>query len=131
MQARGRDIMSPSVRSIVALLAAAALWGGGVQAQRRIVDPAANALPDPNPTVITRWGTLPEGRTWGSTAGVDIGPDGHVWAYDRCGANACEGSDLDPILKFDRSSGTLLARFGGGMLVFPTACTWIATARSG
>ena len=113
--------MPTSVRLGVALLAAAAAapWGSAVLAQRPIADPAANALPNPNPTVITRWGTLPEGRTWGSTAGVDIGPDGHVWAYDRCGTNACEGSDLDPILKFDRSSGKLLASFGGGMFVFP------------
>ena len=123
--------MSSSVRSIVALLAAAALWGGGVQAQRRIVDPAANALPDPNPTAITRWGTLPEGRTWGSTAGVDIGPDGHVWAYDRCGANACEGSS------WTRSSSSIGRREGcwralvPGCSCFPTACTWTATATSG
>ena len=55
-----------------------------------VVDPAMGPLPNPNPTVIKEWGQLPDGRTWGSTAGVDIGPDGHVWAYDRCGAVASD-----------------------------------------
>ena len=44
-----------------------------------VVDPANKPLP--NPKVIENWGELPNGRMWGSTAGVDIGPDGHVWAY--------------------------------------------------
>lgn len=36
-------------------------------------------LSNPNPTRIGSWATLPEGRQWGSTAGVDIDPtDGHV-----------------------------------------------------
>ena len=84
-----------------------------------VPDPAAKSLPNPNPTVIKNWGELPDGRTWGSTAGVDIGPDGHIWAYDRCGANTCEGSNVDPIVKLDRNTGKLLKSFGGGMIVFP------------
>ena len=48
-------------------------------------------LPNPNPEVIVQWAALPDGRTWGSTAGIDIGPDGHVWTYDRCGANGLDG----------------------------------------
>ncbi len=84
-----------------------------------VVDPATKPLPNPNPTVVKSFGELPAGRTWGSTAGVDIGPDGHVWAYDRCGANTCEGSTVDPVVKFDRHTGKLLTSFGGGMIVFP------------
>ena len=36
---------------------------------------------------------LPDGRTWGSTAGVDAakGRD-DIWAIDRCGSNTCVGS---------------------------------------
>ncbi|MYG80688.1 MAG: hypothetical protein F4187_02445, partial [Gemmatimonadetes bacterium] len=50
-----------------------------------IQDPALD-LPNPNPTVMADWVDLPDGREWGSTAGVDIDPiDGHIWAYDRCG----------------------------------------------
>jgi hypothetical protein len=44
------------------------------------------------------FGTLPDGRTWGSTAGVDIGPDGQLWAYDRCGANGCAGTNVDQFI---------------------------------
>jgi len=100
-------------------IALVVLWGGAAYAQTDVVDPTRNNLPNPNPTVVTNWGMLPEGRTWGSTAGVDIGPDGHVWAIDRCGTNRCEGSDLAPIVKFDRSSGKLLAAIGAGLFVFP------------
>jgi len=85
-----------------------------------VVDPASKPLPNPNPTVIKNWGELPNGRTWGSTAGVDIDTkDGNIWAYDRCGVNTCEGSTVDPIVKFDRKTGKLLKSFGGGMIVFP------------
>ncbi len=87
------------------------------------VDDPAEDLPNPNPTVITEWGPLPDGRTWGTSAGVDIGPDGNIWAYDRCGqtafADVCSTSDLDPILKFDRTTGAVLTSFGSGLFVFP------------
>ncbi len=80
-------------------------------------------LPNPNPEVILGWADLPDGRTWGSTAGIDIGPDGNIWAYDRCGANGLEGgcdtSDVDPILKFDRETGEVLTSFGAGLFVTP------------
>jgi DNA-binding beta-propeller fold protein YncE len=87
--------------------------------QGEVTDPASRPLPNPNPTVEKNWGALPDGRVWGSTAGVDIGPDGHVWAYDRCGANTCEGSNIAPVFKFDRHSGKMLASFGAGQIVFP------------
>lgn len=85
-------------------------------------------LPNPNPTVVTNWGQLPDGRQWGSTAGVDIDPiDGNVWAYDRCGAGtfgggaatSCDTNPVDPILKFDRSTGEVLEQFGAGLFVTP------------
>ena len=87
-----------------------------------VTDPALRNLPNPNPTVITNWGPLPGGREWGSTAGADIGPDGHVWAYDRCGGGldgGCDTNLVDPILKFDRNSGELLTSFGAGVFVTP------------
>lgn len=81
-------------------------------------------LPNPTSEVITQWAALPDGRTWGSTAGIDIGPDGHVWVYDRCGANGLDGGceanpDVDPILKYDRNTGEMLANFGAGLFVLP------------
>ena len=41
----------------------------------------------PNPfSSVDGWADLPGDREWGSTAGVDIDPDGiHLWAIDRYG----------------------------------------------
>lgn len=97
----------------------AVVLGADASTQSAPTDPAARPLPNPNPIVTRGWGPLPDGRTWGSTAGVDIGPDGHVWAYDRCGANTCADSAVHPIVKFDRHTGRLLKSFGGGLIVFP------------
>ena len=85
-------------------------------------------LPNPAPNVTVNWGTLPEGREWGSTAGIDIDPiDGHIWAYERCGASTfgagtpvnCDNNPVDPIFKFDRNTGEALTNFGGGVMVTP------------
>jgi len=85
-------------------------------------------LPNPAPTVSANWGELPAGREWGSTAGIDIDPtDGHIWAYERCGASSfgggvpvnCDNNPVDPIFKFDRNTGEILANFGGGIMVTP------------
>ena len=87
-----------------------------------ITDPVLRGLPNPNPTVITNFGPIPEGRVWGATAGADIGPDGHVWVYDRCGASfgpECDTNLVDPILKYDRNTGELLASMGAGVFVTP------------
>ncbi|MBI3049630.1 MAG: hypothetical protein HYY76_15100 [Acidobacteria bacterium] len=115
----------------IAVIVASAEWP---QAQSRggfgpffapvISDPAARPLPNPTPTIIKEWGPLPGGRVWGSSAGIAIGPDGHIWAYDRCGAvdlaaGACDTSKVDPILKFDRHTGKLLTSFGAGLFVVP------------
>ena len=113
--------------TFLAGIAALALSSGTMRTQTgaqlipnaNILDPARNPLPDPNPTVIKGFGLLPDGRTWGSTAGVAIGPDQDVWAYDRCGANTCADSNVAPIFKFDRMSGKVLTSFGAGMFVFP------------
>jgi sugar lactone lactonase YvrE len=80
-------------------------------------DAPPNSQPNPYQTV-ENWGKLPEGRTWGSSSAIDIGPDGSVWVAERCGANTCAGSNLAPILQFD-ASGKLLKSFGQGLFVFP------------
>ena len=93
-----------------------------------------NDLPNPYSS-INGWGKLPDGREWGSTAGVDIDPDGNLWAIDRCGSNSCAGSDLDPILKFD-ADGNVTAAIGGGLFLFPHGLhvdrdgnVWVTDAR--
>ncbi|MDO8908152.1 MAG: peptidyl-alpha-hydroxyglycine alpha-amidating lyase family protein [Pseudohongiella sp.] len=85
-------------------------------------------IQNPNPVITQNWGQLPEGRVWGSSAGVDIDPfDGNIWAYERCGAGSfgadvpitCDTNPVDPIFKFDRNTGEVLANFGGGTMVTP------------
>ena len=84
-------------------------------------------LPNPAPNVTRNWGQLPAGRKWGTTAGIDIDPtDGNVWAYERCGAGTagggpvdCDNTPRDPIFKFDRRTGAVLANFGKGVMVTP------------
>jgi hypothetical protein len=123
--------MSHANRARVALAfaAVAALALSGVAAYTQTVTPTNN-MPNPYRS-IENWPKLPDDRTWGSTAGIDVDLDGSsIWVAERCGAYAppssmkpgvpfaCDGSKLDPILKFD-ASGKLVKAFGGGMLVFP------------
>jgi sugar lactone lactonase YvrE len=88
---------------------------------------ARNDLPNPFQPGV-HWGQLPEGRKWGSTAGVYAGIDGKtIWAIDRCGASGaggatCADSPLDPIVQFD-TSGKLLKSFGKGLVVSPHKIT--------
>ena len=84
-------------------------------------------LPNPTPKVTQNWGELPAGRTWGTSAGLDIDPkDGHVWGYERCGAGTagggpvdCDNNPVDPVFKFDRHTGKVLANIGKGVMVTP------------
>ena len=108
-------------RWLFVVAAAIAAWQVGLPAQNRNAPmarwwEATNDLPN-------RWVgqvlQIPAGRTWGSTAGVDIDPtDGTVWVIDRCGSNNCVESDLDPILHYD-ASGEFLGSFGAGLFAFP------------
>ena len=86
-------------------------------------DFVSRPLPNPTAQVILNWAPLPGGREWGTTAGIDLDPDGHIWAYDRCGGGlrgSCEDTpDLDPVFKFDRHTGEILTSFGAGLFVTP------------
>lgn len=96
----------------------------GAMAAALLVAPAGAlraqmTAPNPYRAVEGVWGQLPAGRAWGSTSGVWPAPDGRdVWVAERCGANTCEGSRLDPVLRFD-GSGKLLASFGAGLFAWP------------
>ena len=72
------------------------------------------AQPNPYKT-IEGWAKMPEGRVWGSTSAVDVAPNGKdIWVGERCAANDCVDSPLDPILKFDQN-GTMVKSFGAGV----------------
>ena len=75
-------------------------------------------LPNPYKPPIENWGTMPAGRAWGSVSGIAIDAKGNLWMAERCGANTCAGSTLDPIFEFDRF-GKYLRSFGAGLFVFP------------
>ncbi len=91
--------------------------GIGVPAAE-MTDPAAG-LPNPYQAPIRNWAVLPDHRTWGSTAGIEIGPHSEIWAIDRCGVNSCETSDLPPIHMLDLATGQPIKSIGAGLFVFP------------
>ncbi|HVS62416.1 MAG TPA: peptidyl-alpha-hydroxyglycine alpha-amidating lyase family protein [Thermoanaerobaculia bacterium] len=135
--------LESAVAAVVLALAPPLLLPGMAGAQRGATGPEEHAeqepinhLPNPYETV-RNWGTLPNGRTWGSVSAVDVDVDGrHIWAGDRCGANSCAGSDLDPIVKLD-PDGNVVKAFGAGKITWPHGIdvdaegnVWIADARS-
>ncbi|MDH3424573.1 MAG: hypothetical protein OEN00_16375, partial [Gemmatimonadota bacterium] len=100
--------------------------------------PAVAAQPVGDFQAVEDWAKLPNARTWGAVTGVYPDPDGrHMWVLDRCGANSCLGSPLDPVLKFDLS-GNLVASFGAGLFAWPhgffvdgTGNVWVADGPTG
>ncbi len=113
-------------RAALATLAIATLLGGTATAQ--------NHAPNPYRTV-EGWAKLPDGREWGATSAVYPANDGrHIWVAERCGANLCVGSDLDPVILFDED-GNAVKTFGAGQIVWPHGIfvdeddnVWIADA---
>jgi streptogramin lyase len=134
----------PASSLVLSALACAALASlpEGVAAQRGFSGPPEHANVEPvnyrpNPYMTFRdWGHLPDGRTWGSVSAVHVDIDGrHIWAGDRCGANACAGSNVDPIVKLDPYGNTVMS-FGAGQILWPHGMdvdregnVWIADAR--
>jgi DNA-binding beta-propeller fold protein YncE len=60
-----------------------------------------------------------QGRKIGVASGFKMDPDGkHLWIIDRCGANGCADSDLDPIIEVTLD-GKMVKSFGKGLIGFP------------
>ncbi len=76
-----------------------------------------NAYPDPF-SPAQNFLKLPSGRVMGSSSAVAVDHEGHIWVADRCGANDCKGSSLDPVMEFD-ASGNFIKAFGAGKILFP------------
>ncbi len=119
----------------LAITAAATIGTGNAPAFAQAADPNSA----PNPYHMDSWAPqMPAGRKLGATIGISVDPDGKsLWVYERCGADTCEGSSLDPIFKFD-PSGKVLANFGGGKVNWPHGFTvdkagdvWVSDGRSG
>jgi NHL repeat len=105
---------------LLSLSVLSAIWGAQA-ALAQASYPCVNDAPDPYQRGSS-FAPLPDGRAWGSTAGVAVASDGTIWAYDRCGANSCAGSSLDPIIAFS-PDGKVLRHFGGGLFLMPHGLT--------
>jgi streptogramin lyase len=115
---------------ITSLLILAAIAVAGTSGQRVLAQSGTeptNSLPDPYRAGEV-WAKLPAGRMMGSTNTITIDPGGHIWVFERCGANSCADSTAAPILEFD-ASGKLLKSFGAGMFVFPH-CVYVDKDRN-
>ena len=121
-------VLMSTLFTVALMMGCAAESGDPTEMDMSMGNPiTGEGLPNPNPIVTANWGELPEGREWGSTAGIDIDPnDEHIWAYERCGAGAfgageinCDTNPVDPIFKFDRNTGEVLVNFGAGLFVTP------------
>jgi sugar lactone lactonase YvrE len=98
-------------------------WAGMLGAAAAIVVPGARRTEAQSVTTnpfrpIVSWGELPAGRSFGSTSAVEIAADGNIWVVERCGANTCVGSNVDPVLLFTKE-GKLVRSFGSGKLAWP------------
>jgi sugar lactone lactonase YvrE len=103
----------PALAAVVALVAGAILGLMNLMS----TDPAAKAASEY--LAVSDWAQLRGGRTWGAVTGVFPDPDGrHMWVLDRCGANSCIDSELDPFFRFDLD-GNVVANFGGGIFAWP------------
>ena len=102
------------------LLALGGLWCVGAHGEEGPAqDPDIRSSSLPNPyRQVDNFLKLPAGRHMGSTSAVASDRDGNIWVAERCGANSCQGSDLDPIMEFD-AHGNFIKAFGRGMLLFP------------
>ena len=71
---------------------------------------------------VSGWIVLNKPYGLGSTSAVAIDSKAHIWVADRCGANSCLDSPLDPIMEFDEH-GKFIKAFGAGLFVFPHGIT--------
>ena len=67
-----RLLMSVLVSAAMLAACAAESEPPAAMATAEVNPVTGEGLPNPNPTRIGSWATLPEGREWGSTAGLDI-----------------------------------------------------------
>ncbi len=82
-------------------------------------DPRNAPNAQPNPYVSDEhFFKLPDGRKFGSSSSVAVDSKGHIWVAERCGANNCAGSPVNPVVEFD-AKGNYIKSFGAGMILFP------------
>src|SRR2546425_5596199 len=105
---RGNATFVGPAAAVVALVV---IWNFTVHGQSKVPM-------NPPYRIIADWPQVPANVKLGAVPGIHIGPDGNIYAFHRCGADSCVGSNEPTILKFDRS-GKLLKSWGAGMFNFP------------
>jgi outer membrane protein assembly factor BamB len=93
------------------LVFAAALFAAGAA--------MAQPLPDPFGPPQRQWAELADGRAWGTSAGIEIGPHGELWAIDRCAGTSCDGSNLAAVHLIDPKTGRPIRSIGAGLFALP------------
>lgn len=79
-------------------------------------DPLAN---QPYAVADSTWGQEAADRDYGAVSAIYPAPDGRsIWLAERCGANLCAETGVDPVLHFDLE-GNLLTSFGAGLMAWP------------
>lgn len=98
---------------------AEAMDAGSADAAESMVAQDLSQLPNPFTVGDTTFGQAAAGRTFGAVSAIYPAPDGQsIWVGERCGANVCVDSDVDPIMQFDLD-GNLMTSFGAGMFAWP------------
>jgi hypothetical protein len=80
---------------------------------------AQTSLPDPFGSPQRQWAKLADGHAWGTTAGIEIGPHGEIWAIDRCGDGTCDGSSMAAVHQIDPKTGRPIRSIGQGLFAMP------------
>ena len=83
------------------------------------VSALAATLPDPFEPPQRQWAKLADGHAWGTTAGIEIGPNGEIWAIDRCGGTTCDGSNRAAVHQIDAKTGKPIRSIGAGLFAMP------------
>jgi hypothetical protein len=99
--------------SIIAAAGFFAASAFGQSAGPKLDAPSPFEMPEYN------WGKTLDGKPWGSTSGIDVDPQGHVWAIGRCGANTCDGSMIAPVYELDLATGKPIKAIGAGLFAWP------------
>ena len=94
----------------------------GLRLLRRWRNPPTSQTRQPNPKTnhyveVPGFFKMPPGRSMGSSSAVAGDSKGNIWVVDRCAANSCVGSNLDPVMEFD-AKGNFVKAFGAGLLQF-------------
>ena len=110
--ARARGTLTLARLTTAAIALCAAMVGMGQM-------PMPNALPDPFGPPQRQWAKLADGKPWGTTAGIEIGPHGEIWAIDRCGDGTCDGSNMAAVHQIDPKTGRPIRSIGAGLFAMP------------